>query len=48
MRPDALNDMLAHFNDPAAVAQYAEGPLRFVPRRAPLRPGYGGRRRGRN
>lgn len=31
MRPDALNDMLAHFNDPAAVAQYAEGPLRFVP-----------------
>ncbi|MFN4230696.1 class I SAM-dependent methyltransferase [Parvibaculum sp.] len=31
MQTDAMNDMLAHFNDPAAVAQYTEGPVRFVP-----------------
>lgn len=26
-----MNDLLAHFNDPNAVAHYAEGPKRFVP-----------------
>ncbi len=31
MQTDAMTDMLAHFNDPKAVAQYTEGPLRFVP-----------------
>lgn len=36
MRPEATTDMLAHFNDPAAVAQYAEGPVRFVPGYAEL------------
>ena len=36
MQADAMNDMLAHFNDPKAVAQYTEGPLRFVPGYAEL------------
>ncbi|MEQ8267703.1 MAG: methyltransferase domain-containing protein [Parvibaculum sp.] len=36
MRPEAMTDMLAHFNDPKAVAHYAEGPVRFVPGYAEL------------
>lgn len=31
MQADATREMIAHFNDPAAVAQYTEGPVRFVP-----------------
>ena len=31
MQTDARNQMIANFNDPQAVAQYKEGPLRFVP-----------------
>lgn len=31
MRPEVLKDMLANFNDPDAIAQYAEGPPRFMP-----------------
>lgn len=36
MQADTMNDMLAHFNDPAAVAQYTDGPMRFVPAFADL------------
>lgn len=36
MHPDAAEKMLAHFNDPEAVAQYTDGPARFVPGLADL------------
>jgi len=36
MQAETAKDMLAHFNDPQAVAQYKEGPLRFVPAFAEL------------
>jgi tRNA (cmo5U34)-methyltransferase len=36
MQSEAAKEMLAHFNDPKAVAQYTEGPVRFVPGYAEL------------
>lgn len=36
MQSDATRQMLASFNDPAHVAQYTEGPVRFVPGYAEL------------
>lgn len=36
MQADATKQMLANFNDPKAVAQYTDGPLRFVPGLADL------------
>ncbi|MBO6635151.1 class I SAM-dependent methyltransferase [Parvibaculum sp.] len=36
MQSEAAKEMLAHFNDPQAVAQYTEGPVRFVPGYAEL------------
>ena len=36
MQADATKQMLASFNDPQHVAQYAEGPVRFVPGYAEL------------
>lgn len=36
MQAEMTKQMLANFNDPTAVAQYTEGPLRFVPGYAEL------------
>lgn len=36
MQAEMTRQMIANFNDPAAVAQYTEGPVRFVPAYAEL------------